>query len=207
MSCLQCGVQLLPQANFCSACGTAVNSSTPAKSQPVAAYKSSNKPLIEIQPVMVTWLILMRYFPMQLNLTLSGGIGFGALVMGYHLWQGTLTHPYRPFIFFACVFFILTPLIVYTAYCKTFRATRYQFYNDRLEYYEGFWNVQHKVIYYKHVTEISLYRNIIQRLYHIGSIHLTVPGMGARGRGITIPDIKNSEALYQQIQRLMQGNE
>jgi uncharacterized membrane protein YdbT with pleckstrin-like domain len=201
MYCLQCGVQLLPQANFCSGCGAA----TQAKPQAVT-NKANTKPLIEIQSVMVTWLILMRYFPLQLNLTLSGGLGFGLLAIGYHWWHGNLTHFYRPFIFFACVFFILTPLVIYIAYRKTFNATRYQFYNDRLEYYEGFWNVQHKVIYYKHITEITLYRNIIQRMYRIGSIHFTVPSMGARGRGITIPDVKNSEQLYEQVQRLVRGN-
>lgn len=197
MYCTDCGAALPQQAKYCVDCGAA------AKASDKHPQNKRTHLLLEVDPIMVTWVVLARYIPQQINLTVLGSLFFGGIVVAYHLWLGDLVYIYRPFIFFALVFFFSVPFLIYISYKKTIHATRYLFYRDRLEYYEGIWNVAHKVVYYKHITEVTLQRNLIQRLYGIGSIHFEVPSMGPRFRGITMADIENSPHVYEQIQQFI----
>jgi uncharacterized membrane protein YdbT with pleckstrin-like domain len=197
MYCADCGAALPQQAKYCVDCGA---SACASDKHPT---KERTHLLLEVDPRMVTWVILARYIPQQINLTVLGSLLFGCLIVGYHLWQGDLVYVYQPFIFFALVFFFAVPFLVYISYKKTINVTRYLFYRDRLEYYDGIWNVAHKVVYYKHITEVTLQRNLIQRFYGIGSIHFEVPSMGPSFRGITMADIEHPQQIYDQIQQFI----
>lgn len=207
MFCLQCGASLPADARFCSQCGTAVGQAAVSEqSIPTAELKQDNhKPALIVKPRMVAWVVLSRYIPLQINLTVMGSVIFGLMAIGYHIWSGTLVHPVRPFVFFGVFFFVLVPLLIYIAYRKTLNATRYEFYRDRIEYYDGFWTIQHKVLYYKHITEITLRRNMIQRIYGLGTIHFAVPSLGPKYAGLFLSDVQHPAVLYEQIEQLVRA--
>lgn len=170
-----------------------------------APPQNPHKPLLRIKPRMVTWVILARYIPLQINLTFIGAFIFGSLAVMYHFFTGTLDHPFRPFIFFAVFFFVLVPIIVYIAYRRTMDETYYEFYPDRLEYYEGFWTAHHKVLYYRHITDITLRRNLIQRLYGMGTIHFDVPNRGPKYRGLFVSDIEHPVTMLDEVENIVRA--
>ncbi|MFN7097077.1 MAG: zinc-ribbon domain-containing protein [Gammaproteobacteria bacterium] len=209
MFCLQCGAKLPEGAHFCSECGMAVNASGESNTELASSiqkeHNAKHHPALIVKPRMVTWVVLARYLPLQINLTIIGAIIFGLIAVGYHLWEGNLHHPVRPFIFFAIFFFIFFPIVIYAIYNKTNKAARYEFYHDRVECFDGFWNIQHNVIFYKHVTEISLRRNILQRLSSIGTIHFVISSVDPKHRGLFITDVEHPATVYQQIEQLMRS--
>jgi len=211
--CLECGTELPAEAHFCSQCGALVvvaDALGIQDAEQVAAghqqhQQLQHKPLIVVRPRLVAWIVFARYLPLQINLTVSGAIIFGLIAVLYHTFTGTLEHPFRPFIFFGAFFFISVPSLMYLAYYKTIEATRYEFYRDRIEYYDGFWTVKHRVLYYKHIAEITLRRGLVQRLYGLGSLHFSVPTMGPKYPGMLISDIEQPETLYEQIDKLVRS--
>lgn len=205
MYCLQCGAVLPERAHFCSQCGTAVLSEPANSTLSSVTQHDKHEPLLIVKPRLVTWVMLARYIPLQINLTIIGALFFGSLVFLYHAMSGTPQHFFRPFIFFGSFFFLSVPLLIYIAYRKTINATYYQFYTDRLEYYDGFWTIQHKILYYKHITDMSLRRNLLQRLYGIGTLHFSVPSMGPKYRGLFVPDIEHSTVIFDQVQNIVRS--
>jgi len=100
------------------------------------------------------------------------------------------------------------PLVSYYAARRTYEATEYKFYDDHLEYAEGFWTAENKSIRYKNIQEVSLRRGIIQKKYGLGTIYLSTPATGfSRGRsssGIKVHDIPNAEKVYQALKKTIE---
>lgn len=163
----------------------------------------ADKPITVIKPVLMGWVLLLRYLPLQLNLTFVGGGVGGGLGFLLMLFFNLPYSVYAPFIVFASLFFIGTPVVIYTIGQRTYAKTDYRFYRDRLEYTEGFWTIEHKVIQYRNITEVMLRRNIMQRICGLGSVYLMVPAWGARS-GISITDVRHAEKVYQKVQQIIQ---
>lgn len=187
-------------AKFCQSCGHEVKSSARSKAQP------TEKPGKIIKPMLVTWVLLINYLPLQLNLTLMGGAVCGFVGFVFLIFAGQTNYFIYPFVYSAILFFIMTPLVAYFVARRTYDATDYRFYEDRLEYAEGFWTVERKVLPYRCITDLTLRKNVIQRAYGLGTIYISVPSMGPaiRGfRGIRVADVKDPERLYEEIQRII----
>ena len=103
------------------------------------------------------------------------------------------------------LFFLGVPGLLYFAKKNTYTQTRYRFYPDRLEYAEGFFTAEQKTIKYKNVTEVNLRQNILQQKYSLGSVILSTPtdDDAKGGSGIVISDIKNPQAIYDKVKRLV----
>lgn len=165
-----------------------------------------SQPIKVIKPVLITWVLLVSYIPLQLNLTFVGGGVCGSIGFLYLLWSGANFELWTPFIFFGLGFFICTPLLIYFVRKRTYDETDYKFFKDRLEYSEGFWTIEHKLIKYSHITQVTVRKNVIQRIYGLGTIYLSVPTMPAtRGgfAGIAIADIKNPDQVYMEIKQIL----
>ena len=166
---------------------------------------SNEQPLTVIKPVYVIWVRLLRYLPLQLNLTFVGaGIGGGVGFLIMLLFNLSYSF-FAPFILCGLLFFFGTPAVIYVIEHSTYEKTDYKFYKDHLEYAEGFWTIQHKNIQYRNVTEVMLERNIIQRMCGLGTIFLRVPAGYYSGNGIRVADIRDSEEVYQKIQVIIQN--
>ena len=186
MYCSTCGVKVPADKKHCQQCGSTIVKS---------AHSSEKKPLAVLKPLLIIWLVVARYFIVQLNMTFVGGALGGVIIFVHHLFQGAPVVSWKPFFYAAIFFFCTVPIVAIFIHKRTYDLTRYIFYTDHLEYYEGFWNVERKIINYRSITEVELKQTIIQRFYHLGSIHVLVPSLGGKHSGIIIADIKHSEKL------------
>ena len=120
------------------------------------------------------------------------------------------------FVFFGLLFLFGIPLIGYFAKKKTYQKTEYRFYQDKLEYFEGFFSIHEKSITYKNITEAQLRKGIIQRGYNLGTIILATPATGVYGggwqsssgrgmpfSGIKILDIEYPDDNYRKIKEFI----
>ena len=76
------------------------------------------------------------------------------------------------------------------------RSRKYIFYQERVEFYEGFLNLRQKTINYRKVTDCLLTKNIWDRLLKAGTIQFMTAGHeitsgGKAAGGIRVQYIKN----------------
>ena len=164
------------------------------------------KPIQVIKPTFLPVVFLLGQLPLLLRYFVAGVGFFTALSFLLTQLMSWSFSPWSLFMFWAGVLVIVLPLLVYTIKQRTYAQTDYRFYRNRLEYAEGFWTIEHKVINYHHITQVSLRRNIIQRWYGLGNIYLSVPNLGHLPTvfsGIVLQDIANSNEVYQTIQTLI----
>lgn len=158
-----------------------------------------------IKPVFLPWVVLFYYLPLQLNLTLVGGGVGGGIGFLIILYFGLDLPVWYPLFFTLGFFFIGTPLMIYYVGSRTYEVSAYKFYPNYLEYTEGFWTIEHKVIQYQHITQIYLRKNIIQRLYGLGTIYLSVPSLSQKNNipGIQLRDISQPDEVYKEILKIV----
>ena len=203
MFCSTCGNQLPDEAKFCSSCGTAITVEVD-QMQPVS--ENSSEPLLTIRPVFIPLVKIATIIPVTLFFTVWAGGFFGGFSMVGLKAIGIDSGPYT-FIAFGLLALIGVPFATIFASQRTYAKTEYRFYPDRLEYAEGFWTVQNKTIKYSRITEVSLHRGVIQKKYGLGTLILATPATSMSqnrpSSGIKVADIKNSEDIYEQVQKLI----
>lgn len=201
MYCPACGTALTLGARYCQACGHDISNkntvSTSKKSQ------VTEKPRKIVKPVLISWVILAKYLPLQINLSLTAAAFAGAGAFLISLFTKDAPDIVNTMIIFGILFFIGVPASIYYIARKTYDKTDYRFYREHLEYAEGFWTVEKKSVRYGAITDITMRKGVIQRLYGVGTIYISVPSLGPRIRGfsgVTIADVRDPERIYQEIQ-------
>lgn len=81
------------------------------------------------------------------------------------------------------------------------RAREYRFFKDRAEFYEGFLNINRKVVRYDRVTDVTYRRSVWERIWGVGSILLNTAG--SYYRELRIGYIENSDEIYEKVQGLL----
>ncbi len=99
-----------------------------------------------------------------------------------------------------------------------YSKTEYQFFDDRVEFEEGFFSQNRKVIKLRDVKEVTLRKGMLQRLYGLGSIYLATQATGnwaspnvfsalgfgnVSASGIIVRDIPDPDEAYQNISQLI----
>jgi len=198
--CQKCGKKMEISAKFCPNCGSQVSGGF--------LMKESDTPLLILKPVFVPLLIEFSVLPLIIFFTIWGGGFFGGFglfaikVLGLNL-PGWFT-----FVFFSCLFFFGIPIVTHISKKKNYEKTEYRFYNTKLEYYEGFFNIDEKTVNYKNITEVSLRKGVFQKQYGLGTIVLSTPATdypsdeSARS-GIMVADIKNPDETYSRVKELI----
>jgi uncharacterized membrane protein YdbT with pleckstrin-like domain len=167
------------------------------------------------RPVFVAWIALVVQVPLQLFLTLWAGGFFGGLLSAVlHL------HSRVPFIAIGTMALIGIPCVAYFGKKLNYSRTTYTFYDDRIEFEEGFFARNKKVIKYRDILEITLRQGILQRVVGLGTIYLgtLATGSGPRANpfyalgfgnisasGVGVRDINDPDTVYAQIQRLIES--
>jgi len=128
------------------------------------------------RPVFVGWITLLLQLPKQLFLTLWAGGFFGGLTSSLPLLSAD---PGRPSSSLAAFFGI--PAIAYFGKKLNYSRTEYRFFHNRLEFEEGFFSINKKVIKYRDVKEVTLRKGIFQRIYGLGTIYLATLATGSSG--------------------------
>src|SRR5690348_3738375 len=100
-----------------------------------------------LRPVFVGWVALVTQLPFQLFLTVWAGGFFGGLTKTFLGLKDTNS----PFLFFGLLAFAGIPAVVYFGKQLNYARTEYKFFEDRLEFEEGFFTINKKVIKYSNV--------------------------------------------------------
>jgi len=167
-----------------------------------------------IRPVFIGWLTLLGQVPIQLFMTLWAGGFFGGLSSNFFP-RGS----WSPFVFFGGLAFFGIPLLTYIGKKLNYARTEYKFSQDRLEFEEGFFSLNRKVILLKDVREVTLRKGFLQRACGLGSIYLATLATGSStssnaftalgfgnvsASGIIVRDIANPDETYARIQQLVE---
>ena len=168
------------------------------------------------RPTFVGWIALAAQLPLQLFLTVWAGGFFGGLFSALAGVRGEGTYE-----FFGLTAFIGVPCVAYFGKKLNYDNTVYTFYDDRLEFEEGFFSQNKKIIRYRDVLEVSLRKGVLQRSCNLGTVYLgtLATGSGPRSNpfyalgfgnvsasGVGIRDVADPDATYQLVQKLVDGS-
>ncbi|MGD0024943.1 MAG: PH domain-containing protein, partial [Xanthobacteraceae bacterium] len=135
--------------------------------------------MFSVRPVFIGWIALLYQLPLQLFFTFWSAMFFGGLVSSLHILPKNSP---VPFVLFGGLAFFAVPLVTYFGKKLNYARTVYNFLEDRLEFEEGFFNINEKVIKFKDVEEVTLRKGIFQRIYGLGTIYLATHATGSFGR-------------------------
>ncbi len=182
--CINCGNELSAHAMFCSVCGASV-------SQEVKKVKKGED--YSTQPVFVPIVVFMRFLPLGLffGIWLGGFLGtFGAILA-----QKAGILPFWGFIVPGFIGFSFGFFGFYFSTKNNYKKTVYEFLDDRLIYYDGFWSRSKKELMYSSIREIGYNESIFQRKYNLGTIVVSTPANEKRA-GLHLMDIRDVETTY-----------
>jgi len=170
------------------------------------------------RPVFVGWITLLLQLPIQLFLTLWAGGFFGGLTSSLPLFE---RGSWAPFLFFGGIAFFGIPAIAYFGKKLNYSRTEYRFFHNRLEFEEGFFSINKKVIKYRDVKEVTLRKGIFQRIYGLGTIYLATLATGSSGTanpfvalgfgnvsasGVYVRDMREPDRMFDEIRQLIDRN-
>ena len=169
-----------------------------------------------VRPVFIGWITLLVQLPLQLFLTFWAGGFFGGMSHSLLGLQGR-----APVIFFGALAFFGVPVVAYFGKKLNYTRTEYKFFDDRLEFEEGFFTINRKVIALANVKEVTLRKGILQRIYGLGTVYLATLATGSTpganpfralgfgnvsASGISVRDIVDPDAAYDRIRQLVDAS-
>ena len=131
-----------------------------------------------VRPVFVGWITFLLQLPIQLFLTFWAGGFFGGLTSTLPIFE---RGSWVPFLFFGGIAFFGIPAVAYFGKKLNYSRTEYRFFHNRLEFEEGFFSINKKVIKYRDVKEVTLRKGIFQRSYGLGTIYLATSQLDRAG--------------------------
>ncbi|MEA3306313.1 MAG: PH domain-containing protein [Elusimicrobiota bacterium] len=201
MYCQKCGKEIESDSRFCFSCG--------APKGGVLQSVNLESPVMKMKPKFIPALALSVIMPINVFLTIWATIFFGGIGMAAFNAVGMGLPDGVTFAIAGVLFFFFFPALVYFVQKKSYSKTEYRFFSDKLEYYEGFFNIEEKSIKYKNVTEVYLRKGVFQKMYGLGTIVFSTPATGTQSvnrsrSGIKVLDIENSDEVYRQIKDLVE---
>jgi len=211
MYCSKCGTELPKNVKFCSKCGNSISS---PKAQVSNAEPDNGDPTLVLKPRFLG-LVSMLSFTAGSSFVVLQSLGsvviFGGMAIIGVLFSITssfsggslFTHSsvILGSVIFGVLFYAVPIYLYYYQLKKTYAKTEYRFFKDRIEYSEGFWTTNEHSIKFDQITNVSMNKNIIQKKYGIGTLHLVT----ASGQGISIKDVEEPEKVYKVAQFLVSG--
>jgi uncharacterized membrane protein YdbT with pleckstrin-like domain len=167
----------------------------------------------KVRPQFVGWIAVLAVLPIQLFMTIWAGGFFGGLsgaALGLH--------SRAPFVFFGLLAFIGIPCFAYFGKKLNYQRTIYSFYDDHVDFEEGFFSRNRKIIRYRDVVEVTLRKGILQRFVGLGTIYLGTVATGSSQQfnpfyalgfgnvsasGVGIRDIRKPDEAYEKIRTLV----
>jgi membrane protein YdbS with pleckstrin-like domain len=171
--------------------------------------------VFSVRPVFVGWITLLIQLPLQLFFTFWAGGFFGGM---FELTGLFARNSAAPFIICGVIAFFGIPAVAYVGKKLNYSRTEYRFFTDHLEFEEGFFSINKKVIRFRDVKEVTLRKGIFQRLYGLGTIYLATLATGSSpsfnpfialgfgnisGSGINVRDIGEPDQAFDKIRQLV----
>jgi uncharacterized membrane protein YdbT with pleckstrin-like domain len=172
--------------------------------------------IFSLRPIFIGWIALLTQLPLQIFFTVWAGGFFGGISSSLFS-KGDWT----PFAFFGGAAFFGIPLVSYFGKKLNYGRTEYRFFNDRLEFEEGFFSRNHKVVKFRDVKEVTLREGILQRSVGLGTIYLATLATGSGPRnnpffsmgfgnvsasGIAVRDVQNPADVYARVRKLVDAS-
>jgi len=169
-------------------------------------------PYIE-RPVFVSWIALLAQLPVQIFFTFWAGVFFGGIANAVLGFRGN-----EPMWAIGLAAFVLVPCVAYVGKKLNYARTEYKFYDDHLEFEEGFFSQNRKAVHYADVREVTLKKGILQRTCNLGTIYLGTLATGSApssnpfyalgfgnvsASGVGIRDVHDPDAAYARIRALV----
>jgi uncharacterized membrane protein YdbT with pleckstrin-like domain len=169
---------------------------------------------LSVRPVFVGWITLLMQIPLQLFFTLWCGGFFGGMGASIGLFSKDFSASYV----IGAITFVVIPIVAYVGKKLNYSRTEYRFYDDRLEFDEGFFSLNKKVIKYRDIKETTLRKGILQRTYGLGSIYLATLATGSTrnnnpfvalgfgnvsASGVIVRDIAEPDDAFEKIRQLV----
>lgn len=107
-----------------------------------------------------------------------------------------------PTLFYAGLY-VLMVWFIYRHTKKTVERTEYNFYNDRIQYTEGFWTKNYRSILYKDIIGVSMSQSPAQERLGIGTMTLETASTNTR---ITVSNVPDVDRLVKMVQDLRAKN-
>ena len=170
-----------------------------------------------LKPVFIDWITLLMQLPFQLFFTIWSAVFFGSMFSAMTGEKGAMFF-WGPALFFGALAFFGVPLVAYLGKKLNYGRTEYRFYEDRIEYEEGFFTINKKVIKYRDIEEVTLRKGFLQRFYDLGTIYLATPATGSgprnnvffalgfgniSGSGLGVRDIKSPDEIFEKIKAIV----
>lgn len=170
---------------------------------------ANGSPSFSLRPVFIGWITLLIQLPFQLFLTVWAGGFFGGMASTF-----LRIHSGVPFILFGAFAFFAVPAVAYFGKKLNYMRTEYRFYSDRLEFDEGFFTINKKVIKFRDVKEVTLRKGFLQRIYGLGTIYLATLATGSTAganpfrafgfgnvsaSGVSVRDIEDPDTAFEKI--------
>jgi uncharacterized membrane protein YdbT with pleckstrin-like domain len=162
-----------------------------------------------MRPVFVGWIALVVQLPMQLFLSVWAGGFFGGFSKSLIGLQGK-----APFFVFGLLAFFGVPCVAYFGKKLNYGRTAYRFFEDHLEFEEGFFSRNRKIIAYRDILEVSLRKGLLQQTCDLGSIYLATVATGSSPQsnafltlgfgnvsasGVGVRDVREPDAAFERI--------
>jgi membrane protein YdbS with pleckstrin-like domain len=176
---------------------------------------AAGKSIFSLRPVFVGWITLVVQLPLQLFFTLWAGLFFGGMT------SALLPNSHASFIFFGGLAFFGIPAVAYMGKKLNYTRTEYRFFADHLEFEEGFFSINKKVIKFRDVKEVTLRKGFLQRSYGLGTIYLATLATGStRGTnpfyafgfgnvsasGVSVRDITDPDQAFDKIRQMIDAH-
>jgi membrane protein YdbS with pleckstrin-like domain len=169
---------------------------------------------LSIKPVFIGWIALLMQLPLQLFFTVWCGGFFGGMGAA----AGIFPKDSRAAYIIGAITFVAFPVVTYVGKRLNYSRTEYRFYPDRLEFDEGFFSINKKVIKFRDVKETTLRKGILQRIYGLGSIYLATLATGSTrnsnpfvalgfgnvsASGVVVRDIGDPDGTFEKVGQLV----
>jgi uncharacterized membrane protein YdbT with pleckstrin-like domain len=167
--------------------------------------KKKEEPLREVQPVVV---------PMQYFVFGPLAAGFISVFPGMFAFviSNMIARSFDPVIGYGLTIYLISfALAMYLLYLKAFKEpekTRYRIFENKLEYYEGFFNRQQRTVVFDQVIDVVLKEGVFQQAKSAGSITLVTQQLVSSGdgklsnRSVVLKNIPNPQEVYDLIRNL-----
>jgi len=182
---------------------------------------ASGEQPICVRPVFIGWITFFMQLPLQLFVAVWAGLFFGGMMQTTGLFMRASP---LPFVIFGAAGFFGVPLVAYLGKKLNYSRTEYRIFTDRLEFEEGFFSINEKVVKYRDVKEVTLHKGVFQRFYGLGTIYLATLATGTSpwgsgsgsfnpfnalgfgnvsASGVSVRDVANPDELFDQLRRLV----
>jgi membrane protein YdbS with pleckstrin-like domain len=109
-----------------------------------------------------------------------------------------------------CIGLILALLIVAAIIAahirkRNYAMTFYEFDEEKIIYFDGFFNPTRKEIFYKRILEVDFKQGFLQKQFGLGTIVLVTNSASSNQQdsGINVPDIANPAETYDAVKKLI----